>query len=256
MEDITKVNIIVSGNRRFKERIYVYECLRKVIDCITNGDPEKYDVCIITGGSLGVDTYAEEYAAFERLKCMRVPAKWIKQTHSAGWINNHSAGVDRNAEIISIVKEDANAINLLVAFKNVNSAPNSGTNNMIEQAKNNHISFIEFHHSIHDETTNAELSYYLNDLRYIDVLYRNNKFIAKEDATNFGFNSEDDAYNNIIRNILNSDLDEKIIDEYKNYIDDLRTYTTLISDSPVKVYIYDDRLQDMWAIPEDEPEEL
>ena len=62
--------------------------------------------------------------------------------------------------------------------------------------------------------------------------------------------------NNIIRNILNSDLDEKIIDEYKNYIDDLRTYTTLISASPVKVYIYDDRLQDMWAIPEDEPEEL
>lgn len=112
--DDSVTRIIVCGNKDFKNRELCFEKLKELIPKYTN--PE-----IVSGHARGTDTFGEEFARAEGIRCSIFKAEWSHYGKAAGPI--------RNREMLDYAMEENPVV---IAFWNGRSR---GTKNMIELAK-------------------------------------------------------------------------------------------------------------------------
>lgn len=104
--------ILICGGRDYDDSNTVNETLRKVL---ANYEPEK--VVIVTGGAIGADTLAMQWAIKNEIKYLTVPPRWS--------VNGRAAAFLRNEEMASILPQGT----LVVAFPG-----GKGTAHMISMA--------------------------------------------------------------------------------------------------------------------------
>lgn len=111
------MKVLVCGGRKYGDRKYLYKILNSI-------HKKKSISLVIQGGAWGADFLAEEWAKDNEVNCLRVPAKWS--------VHKKAAGPIRNKEMLEFEPD------LVVAFSG-----NSGTQNMIKQARKNNIRVID-----------------------------------------------------------------------------------------------------------------
>ena len=110
-------SVIVAGSREFNE----YDLLSGILDeYLKEKVKAGYKITIISGGARGADHLGERYAKDKGYDLKVFEADWTKYGNSAGMRRN---------------KRMADVANALVAFKYSTLYPNSGTENMIDIAR-------------------------------------------------------------------------------------------------------------------------
>lgn len=110
------MRLIVCGSRDFKDRALCYDHIEHFIRSHANEPIE-----IVSGHARGADTYAEDYASANRIRCKVFAADWAKYGRPAGPI--------RNRQMMQYASEENGAV---LAFWDGKS---KGTKNMISQAQ-------------------------------------------------------------------------------------------------------------------------
>ena len=129
------IKIIIAGPRDFNNQSFVFSALDMVFSRLIKS-PEKTNnileinnlenIEIVEGGATGIDSLAKSYAISKNFKYKEFPADWNKYGRAAGPIRN---------------KQMAEYSDILIAFRYVDN-PSRGTENMINQAKENNLKII------------------------------------------------------------------------------------------------------------------
>lgn len=114
--DTRTMRIIVCGGRDFKDRALCYDHIEHFI-----GEHADEVIEIVSGHARGADTFAEDYAAANGLRCKVFAAEWDRYGRAAGPI--------RNRQMMQYASEENGAV---LAFWDGKS---KGTKNMIGQAQ-------------------------------------------------------------------------------------------------------------------------
>ncbi len=111
--------IIVAGSRSFSD----YSLVEKTLDgFFAKENPDRSEVCIISGTASGADRLGERYAAAHGISLIRMPAMWEKYGRAAGPKRNEA------------MAKEATTANKGVLFAFWDGI-SRGTNNMIKNAK-------------------------------------------------------------------------------------------------------------------------
>ena len=78
--------IIIAGSRDFDDRTFAFPRISHMLSRVPDG------LEIISGGARGADTIGEEWAAQNKVQCVRFPAQWDQYGKRAGFIRNAMMG--------------------------------------------------------------------------------------------------------------------------------------------------------------------
>lgn len=139
--------VIIAGSRSIKNKDVVYEAIDTCLYTMLNDNATFTVDEIVSGGAVGVDTIAREYASDKKIVYKEFRAKWDDLSEPGAFVvySAHGpydklAGIRRNRVMARYAASGENGGMLIAIWNGVSK----GTKNMIEEAKKEGLIVKEF----------------------------------------------------------------------------------------------------------------